>query len=242
LLLHLGGLGSRSRRGAGSLQAISIEFSPDFSTELPLLVSASTPAELVKVLSYGLKKCIEWIGGSGFSEKIISPSGFDIIHPSTCKIWVLDKVYDSSSEALNELGTIYQHFRNRREPDARTVGNSLNKHTDLSAPIQRAAFGLPIPFFFMDSKDKANLQTEHFERRASPLWFKIVRLSNAKFAIVLTWFNSEFLPEDEKLKLAREKRGYLGDQPDDSLISEFILGEDENSLKSRNLIPLAVKL
>jgi CRISPR-associated protein Cmr1 len=130
-----------------------------------------------------------------------------------------------------------QQFRSRRPPDYQNVKNAVQgKH--LTQPIERAAFGLPIVFFFSSlykqyiqqgmKKDKARtkatgiLEGNEHDRRASPLFIHVTRLSNRKHALVLTFFQAQFLEEGEKLKLKRQgPPAYVG-TPDMSLIDDFI--------------------
>jgi hypothetical protein len=56
------------------------------------------------------------------------------------------------------------------------------------------------------------------ERRASPLYIKVIRLANGSFTILITFFKNEFLSSSERLFI----QGVKLPLPDYSLIDEFI--------------------
>jgi CRISPR-associated protein Cmr1 len=219
LLTHLGGLGARSRRGAGSLQVTRVQGNAP-NLALPYLeIRASTPKQLQTELQEGLSKLRKSTGGTA---SVGCPSRFDVLHPDVCKVWVVDKEFSSWEEALDAIGQRMQQFRSRRAPDYQNVKNAVQgKH--LTQPIERAAFGLPIVFYYRSLKGaKGTLEGERHDRRASPLFIHVTRLSNRKYALVLTFFQAQFLEEGEKLKLKRQgPAAYVG-TPDMSLIDDFI--------------------
>jgi CRISPR-associated protein Cmr1 len=219
LLTHLGGLGARSRRGAGSLQVTQVQGDVADSALPSLEVRAKTPGELQEELQKGLRQLRNNIGTSTF---ISSPSTFDVLHLNVCKIWVMDRQFTSWEEALDAIGRRMQQFRNRRAPDYQNVKNAVQGQ-HLTQPVKRAAFGLPIVFYYRSLKGaKGTLEGERHDRRASPLFIHVNRLSNRKYVLVLTFFQAQFLEKGEKLKLKRQGLpAYVG-TPDLSLIDDFI--------------------
>jgi CRISPR-associated protein Cmr1 len=219
LLTHLGGLGARSRRGAGSLQVTRVQGNAPNLALPSLEIRASTPKQLQTELQEGLSKLRKSTGGTA---SVGCPSRFDVLHPDVCKVWVVDKEFSSWEEALDAIGQRMQQFRSRRAPDYQNVKNAVQgKH--LTQPIERAAFGLPIVFYYRSLKGaKGTLEGERHDRRASPLFIHVTRLSNRKYALVLTFFQAQFLEEGEKVELKRQgPPAYVG-TPDMSLINDFI--------------------
>ncbi len=217
LLTHLGGLGARSRRGAGSLQVIKIYNS--LSGLPPMEVQSDTPKGLQEELQQGLKQLREIAGAS---TTITSPSAFDVLHPSACKIWVVGKAFGSWKEALDSIGQRMQGFRNRRAPDYQNVKDAV-RGQPLTQPVKRAAFGLPIVFYYRSlGGAKGTLEGEHHDRRASPLFIRVTRLANEKYVLVLTLFQAQLLGAKEKLKLKRKGPPTHVNAPDLSLIDDFI--------------------
>jgi hypothetical protein len=115
-----------------------------------------------------------------------------------------------------------QQFRNRREPDYQNVKNAVQGKL-LSQPVERAAFGLPIVFYYRSLKGaKGTLEGERHDRRASPLFIRVTRLANGKYVLVLTLFQAQLLEAGEKLKLKRQGPPTYVNAPDLSLIDDFI--------------------
>lgn len=242
---HLGGLGSRARRAGGNLQIIKAEGSISLSQNLPLVISAKTPQEFESQLRSGINYCRKWLAQRYQKGKVSCPSSFDILDPSVCRIWVVNKTYQTWKEAVNEFGSIYQSFRSRRQPDYQTVKDALKSGKALSPPVERAAFGLPIQFYYSSLDGlSAGLQSEHYDRRSSPLSVRVVRLANCAYIVLLVWFDSVFLPPGEKLKLVSRGISVLGSLPDGSLIRRFVAGEDpskKSSLADKGIKVIEVK-
>ncbi len=262
LLTHFGGLGTRIHRGAGAVQVKDIEGEDELIKKLPLHIQSATPTALVEELKNGLKTCLEILGQPGEFPEINQPFHFDMLHPRVCKIWVVDKSYTGGWQtAIEEVGVFLQKFRNRRPKDYLTVKNAIVQKDQLANPVERAAFGLPLPFFFNSLGKKTatisvslqNPQTHiEYERRASPMWIRPVKLSNGDHALVLLWFQSEFLPHKPgmttQLSLSIDKVKHepiLGSEPNNNLLSTFLTGSDKSvsgySLKDRGLSLLEVK-
>ena len=223
LLTHLGGLGARSRRGAGSLQVTRVQGDAPNSALPSLEIRASAPEQLQTELQEGLSKLRKSVGESA---SVDCPSRFDVLHPNACKIWVVGKVFSSWREALDAIGQRMQQFRNRREPDYQNVKNAVQGQR-LTQPVERAAFGLPIVFYYRSlkgAKETLVLEGKRHNRRASPLLIHVTRLSNRKYALVLTFFQAQLLEEGEKLKLKLKRQGVSEcvSTPDLSLIDDFI--------------------
>jgi len=246
LLTHLGGIGSRSRRGGGNLQVSSVEVEGDVPSSTPSLqVAASCPKTLQSELAQGLKQLRQWaaqaFNGSP-QPKFDGQPNFDVLHPDFCEIWVVDRAFKSWDEALDKFGSAIQQFRKRYEPDYSNVKAVVQGRGTLR-PVMRSAFGLPIVFFFNSlyrqyrnqllgegfneqeasrrarEKASAELVSEEHDRRASPLIVRVVKLADGNCALVLIRFIAMLLPEGEGLKL-RQRGGtpQEAQKPDDGEI------------------------
>lgn len=235
LLTHLGSVGARSRRGGGSLQVMKVIEADGVPKGLPpLILNATTPDALQKEIRDGLSCLRRFVGTA---PNIKNPSTFDVLHSDVCKIWVLDKVFSTWSEALEEIGREMQQFRSRRHPDypivkAAMLGESLKQ------PVQRAAFGLPINFFYSSlyrqyrqlgddektarRKATGTLKGQYHDRRASPLLIRVTKLASGKYAVVITLFYAQLLPGDERLRLELQGRSSTSAVPDWRLIEDFL--------------------
>lgn len=133
-------------------------------------------------------------------------------------------------------------FRNRRPPDYENIRGALQGRP-LTQPIERAAFGLPIVFYFPSLDKQGVLTGEFHDRRASPILFRPIRLANGKYVIVIVWFKSKLLPEEERLKFEskKQKEEILVDQPTremtQEILKKFIKEIDSNNQIGR-LIPV----
>jgi CRISPR-associated protein Cmr1 len=122
LLTHLGGLGSRSRRCAGSLVARPLtDILPDLPFALPQQVQ-----DLKHQLEYGIA-----LARSLNQVEIRTPQAahFDILACEACRIWILQdqQPWPDAEIAMQTIGKRLQDYR-----------NSLNI-------VQRKIFGLPLP-------------------------------------------------------------------------------------------------
>lgn len=244
LFTHLGGIGSRSRRGAGSLQVISVQGEPRFLENLPLLITqAPTPQALKTELEQGLRK-IRRVFGTEENQLVQVPSSFDVIHPEACKIWIVDRTYSTWKQALDEVGKAFRDFRNRRQPDYQTVKNSIQYGKPLLKPVERATYGLPIQFYYRSLNNRgAILEGEKHERRASPLIIRVVKLASGQFVTMFIWFNSQLLPPGERLQFRGGDKKMLAEVPGYKLLEDFIEGPDpinHSSLREKGLKVLEV--
>ncbi len=106
LLTHLGGIGSRSRRCAGSL---SIKIKEGTAYDFPFDIPADTET---------LKKQIEQ--GIAIARSLYSstpgqatPAAFDAISQKTCRIWILQhqRPWNTPEEAMQAIGESLQSYR-----------------------------------------------------------------------------------------------------------------------------------
>lgn len=122
LLTHLGGLGMRARRCAGSVQVVqgSIPGLPDF------VISAQTPQDLQRHLEVGLQQVCAAMGTWQRPSK-----AFDVLHPDVCRVWVVagDSPWQTWKDAVDAIGSALQCFR---------AGQGANRNTINSI------FGVPI--------------------------------------------------------------------------------------------------
>ncbi|RLI07300.1 type III-B CRISPR module RAMP protein Cmr1 [Candidatus Bathyarchaeota archaeon] len=199
LLTHLGGLGTRSRRGAGGLQAIHEDARPG---DLPsLVISSKEPTQLRTEFAEALKRLRSLVSTSRTANPS-SPSHFDVLHPAVCTIGLVNKLFDSWHTALEAAGKTMQQFRSRHNP------------------VHRAAFGLPIVF-----RSRARLAGEIHRRRASPLLLRLIRLSGEKYVLVFTVFRAHLLAKGENLKL----QGRPAIVPDLTIIEDFLKDLEEKA-------------
>lgn len=222
LLTHFGGIGSRSRRGGGNLQVRSVDINGNMSSSLPSFgIKAKTPEELQKELTDKLSSLHNWAVENFNNLKSVElkeQPNFDVLHNRCCRIWIINESYNNWSDALNALGQVMKSFRQRYMPDYANVKSVIQGQGSLE-PVKRAAFGLPIVFYFRSLNNKRETLTgETHERQASPLIIRIIKLANDRFTPLLLRFYRPILPKDEKLKLQTK----LTQQPNSQILDEFL--------------------
>jgi len=232
LFSHLGGLGSRSRRGGGNLQVLRSEPAETISEGLPTLaVGAKTPEELQKGLAQGLKLLREWAAKSfngSVDPRFDGLPSFVVLHPDYCRIWVVNKTFNTWDEALDTLGRKMQSFRKRCGLDYKKVKDAVEGKSEGMQQIERAAFGLPIVFYYPSLDLSATLQGSEHDRRASPLAIRLIKLAGEKekYALVIMHFINPLLPFGENLKLRYEKNKEEQEkimlQPTANIVNNFI--------------------
>lgn len=240
LLTRLGGIGARSRRFAGSVQVTETQPSP---SAFSLPVRASSPQALAEEIANGIQAARQAFNIQTLAAP--APTEFDVLHPERCRVFVLNQTFSSWTQAVDAVGLVHQQFRHLRQPDYNTVKQAMTSGQDLKGPVERAAFGLPIPFFYRSLNNRtATLQAEQpvkgkkekekIDRRASPLWMRAVKLSNNQYAVVITWFKSQFLPANANLLLTERGQPDLHGSalPTDKLIATFLQGKNGQNSSS----------
>lgn len=171
LLGHVGGLGSRSRRGFGTVALQSWQTDdpanpwPEFS-DLRIAHGATTPEDWLTAFEVGLKKLKEWYPAARVADHLV-------LGPTT-KFYLARNGYDRGAvssgskapimeaweHALNMAGRFMQDFRQRYGLGAGGDYDTVKAHLKglhpsapcalaakpLMAPPTRVAFGLPLAF------------------------------------------------------------------------------------------------
>jgi len=174
-LIFLGGIGTRSRRGGGNLIVKEIRPS-SFVEEIGLSFYPTNNTST---------EIGEWIRENFLKvENIINkPKVFvaDYSNLSFSRFLIAKEPKTSWQEALNEIGEIYQSFRK-------------NKFL-----LDRAVFGLPLKYI------KAFYKNEKIQRRNSPLIFKVIKIQNDFYWLILR-FSGEFLPEGGRIVYQKKSK------------------------------------
>jgi len=122
LLTQLGGIGSRSRRCAGSLSVQSIE---NNITDLPFTAPTDALA-LKQQIEQGIRTARALYS---YDHRTRGEAQFDVLAPQTCRIWILqdEQPWRTSEIAMQKLGEKLQEYRS---------------HISIGP---RKIFGLPLP-------------------------------------------------------------------------------------------------
>ncbi|MDW8464750.1 MAG: type III-B CRISPR module RAMP protein Cmr1 [Chloroherpetonaceae bacterium] len=219
-----GGLGTRSRRGAGSFSA-RITYSDIEKNHLPEFEIDFVPENFTKQFEK-----IERTFGS-FPVKNARKAW-----PSFSKVNIFRANLHAQKwqDAVEQVGKALQEFRNRRQPDYQNVKDFI-QHGTIPQTVERAAFGLPLMFRYRSLPNPNNsaiisLNLDDSDRRASPLWISIIKLPNSQYDAVLTYFDSLFLPNDARLEIKAKQQNpqVVPQTPNTNIIQAFINGKFPN--------------
>lgn len=201
LLSNLGGIGTRSRRGAGSFKITSVDSSF-------LLEEFSFESRTSEPFSDFLTKGLDFIARRfGFSRGFIPHNQTDFPTLSNAQVHILNSSNSSALDALDNIGRKYQDYRDHWQPDYDEIKNFITSGRR-PQKIQRAEFGLPLSFRFRSLKRAgAEIKTtdRNINRSASSLLFHINELGNNYFTVVIS-FSSKLLPESTGLKVITQRK------------------------------------
>lgn len=202
LWLLIGGVGGRTRRGLGAVQArngdLEVKGVDDLGRRLHRLLDSAPRAP----------KC----NGTVRSVR---------------EVWLTEASFQDANTCLAKLEAWYRSYRQDRRPpkaggrpgrsywDEPEQIRCLTRRRDPSHPplpmapnrhppgFARAALGLPIVFHFKDRGDpptttlvgqKAKPSTDRVERLASPLWFRPVRVGEKEWVGLVLLTSAPYLP------------------------------------------------
>lgn len=224
-LVSVGAIGTRTRRGGGDLRINKIFQNTGMS--LPeIKTDFSDVNQYTDYLSHGLQFCRKEVATLNDLNKVTVTGrvDFPIINSNYLSISVLNKTWNNWSSAMEEIGNEFMKFRKRRNPDYTNVKNFISRSSEFKT-VERAYFGFPIIFRYNSLGGKSATVTGNtIERRASPLWFKFIKLDQNKYTVVLIFSKDEILPLGEKMKI--EGRGStinLG-APLQGIVVDFLSG------------------
>lgn len=245
LWAHLGGLGARSRRGFGSMVLTNLGGLP---WDGPGLMT-SPPADenaLVRHLARGIGHALEVFG-----RHLPAPGANDDPHPAIRSLAglrslrALPTTWPTALLALDQAGQLFQQFRSTLArsargqaplPDYHEVKAALQGQPGAPRSVERAAFGLPLPFYFRSlngAKGTVELAAEGDEnsgpdRLASPLIFRVFPVANGRFAVVLAHLaesRGSDLSLGRKLVLRDRQTGQalpVALRPSETIIRDFV--------------------
>jgi CRISPR-associated protein Cmr1 len=173
LLTSLGGVGSRSRRCAGSLMAKPLQPLTGDISNLPFKEPTN-----INELKVHLQNGIQIVRSlyPSLPQRPPREATFDVLSASTCKIWILssnekDRPWSSYEEAMTNIGEKLQAYRKTIKP-----------------PERRAVFGLPL--IIRDLVDRRLKRELEGHRQASPLLLRITKLQN-EYVCVAVLFKTQ---------------------------------------------------
>ncbi len=191
----LGGLGSRARKGLGSLSIESLTHN-SISIELP-----QNSAELKQWLK-GCQSTAVIPPFTAFSTETridVSLQGknpLDILN-NAGEEQQLYRSYGRKGERDEFHKVNGKKAEQNFEHDHDLVANVIRNHTAPTSIPHRSVFGLPHNYFFSSTKGKADFAPTANERsrRASPLFIHVHQFPDKQVALIQTLFPATFLPD-----------------------------------------------
>ncbi len=205
----LGGFGSRSRHGLGSvtLKDISVKTVQDENynaTDIEISNAVIAINELL--VKYECKK-----------NKELPP--ISAFYAGT-RIDVLNSYKKDPIGLLNELGEeqqMYRSYGRNGKVNGKAAEKNFSDDHDLILNLadkshqgrpthpRRAVFGLPHNYFYSSNKLKADIDSTT-GRRSSPLFFHIHKKDDGSYQAILCLMKSWFLPEGEKIQFSANRQ------------------------------------
>ena len=224
----LGSVGSRSRKGFGSLTLVQLT-----GDDVACWRSPGNIREYSDTLQTLLKDSGDWTGEPKISA-FSSQSRIDCLMEG-----------NNPLDLLNDYGKAMVRYRswgkdgfilNRKEKSERRFERDHDwfkgslQPPDTKFHPRRAVFGLPHDYYSPD-KDKAKVKPQSYERRASPLFFHVHRYGERQYVGIALLMRSQFLPDGEQIRV-RDKS--VPAKPDWSVLTGFL--DKEEYFKDRSTL------
>ncbi len=218
----VGGIGSRTRRGWGSV-SICPSAACSWPQPLPQLSDATGPAEYMRLLLGALDQLApQSVRGSASVEDCSlrwTAIGADSLFVTSQE----SNLFADWRGALEDLGGRFQWFRHcygqnsargggsgAPGPDYWLTRQGLDKRT-IPRPPERTAFGLPhsqeyssgerVDYWHEVDTERPSVHRDEPQRgrRASPLFFKVLRFADTRFGWLVAFLPSQFIPFGAKV-------------------------------------------
>lgn len=198
-MFWLGGLGSRQRRGFGSISiegSKEVKLLPD-DVGLQMSFVGGTLTEFKQFLESNLRIARKWVGAK---ENIPTLPDFTLFSTKHSKIYLRNKVDPYWDKLLFHAEQTLKGWRTELAKREKKEKEEKAKKPDspqspLVLPAHRATLGLPVHFGKQDNL--LTLKGKEHERRASPLFLKIVKLKDKGYALVFILMKAQILEENE---------------------------------------------
>ncbi len=179
ILVYLGGLGTRYRRGAGNVVISNLQDAGEAlnSTGLDFIPKGNNAEEVAGWLKHNFEAAKRVI----VDHKTMFASEYSNL--SFSRIVIGKSSHNAWENALGEIGTVYKEFR-RKTP-----------------AISKAVLGLPIG----GTKVEGKIGNDSIGRRSSPLIFKVIRTNNKYYWFALR-LAGEFLPQGSVILEGRKSQ------------------------------------
>lgn len=224
-----GGLGSRVRRGFGSLTLLELKTMDKDLIDNPYCSSG----EALKKEIYDILSKARRYGNSIDSIKYTAFSKFTKI--------AITKEFQDPMSVLDKIGEELIRYRSFGKDGEILGGESslkvfqddhdlMHKYINgenIDSHPRRVAFGLPHNYTLsMGNGNKANITINSENRRSSPLFIHIHKLSERKYIGILTLIPAKFLRDDDKIKISSKRDKKINSLKIDADIEDYKIVKD----------------
>jgi len=203
LFAHLGGLGTRSRRGGGNFMAT---ISNGVSVVNGLDFEPAANEHIEKYLERNIQVCLQACQINAAQTTGVTP--FSTLSDA----WIVVREHNDGVWAL---GDIFKAFRSDR---ARTGDEAL---------LKKAAFGLPLTSKMPTQRNRADhtevvIAGEVSDRRASPIMLRELEFDGQGYWLAC-WLKGQLFPADLQLRFINSKSNTLPQEAgSDIYLTEFM--------------------
>ncbi len=210
VLSLFGGLGSRTRRGAGNftIKSVTVSENKELEEKIVEQIKNSSPE------TYSIKH----------SANVVS----DFSYLKGSKLYILKKE-NSWVEALKGISKIYQEFRDKRRGEIAYTPNfgfpvlHRNQKTTMGAGVIKKKYN-------KKENKEVDVVSDFLERRSSPIIFHLYKDSIGNHVPFILWLNGDFLPSGYKIT---DKKVANKADPSENILKEFI-----NSINDKKEVTL----
>jgi CRISPR-associated protein Cmr1 len=194
----IGGLGSRMRRGMGSVCLKSVETK---NVEFPIDLERINSFEAYKQALHSIIEDLRTINAARFTA-FTKDTRIEKVASATAPSNILKQIG-------NEMQLYRSYGRNGKVNGKNAERNFINDHDNvqkltLQRPPKRSVFGLPHNYYFSSTRMKVEINAyfNNIEaRRASPLFLHVHELNNNEFIGIHTLMPVLFLPQNAQIKV-----------------------------------------
>jgi CRISPR-associated protein Cmr1 len=222
-----GGLGSRSRRGFGSVTLLTLADEDgndlwraprnreELQTQISSFISRWNLKDKTREPSYTAFTSLSQVRLSQTHQNHINL--LDNIGEEMIRYRSYGRRNHNGDHTLpGNMGIAEQLFSSDHDL-VQSLGN-----VNITSHPRRVAFGLPHNYFFGSTRLKFDITGASSERRASPLFIHIHQLGR-EYAAVLTYLPARFLPDNEKIRISGHgTKTEVPVQIDNSVIPVFL--------------------
>jgi len=222
----LGGLGSRARKGFGSVAIQSIEAD---GMDLDNLKVPQNAAGLKSTLIQVIGECVAAEPPfTAFSKD----TRIDISQTGRNALNLLNDIGNEMQmhRSFGRNGEVNGKPAEQNFRDDHDLAQAAAAGSDVKTHPRRVAFGLPHNYFFSSTKNKLDVEPIRNGRRGSPLFIHIHQFPDGKCCAIQTFLPALFLPDGDKIAMkGRGRPQPITPNIDWSVITKYMDRFDKNT-------------